>query len=268
MGALRSQKGIVGPKLDPEDASTWEDHNWPSSSKFLVRRVALHKQAFANRCSRNIYEAFVAIFSERRLHVSVDNWGISRGAKDNSKWINALAPHWDLNPWRYVEEVEKNIDPGYQGLVALTDQNLETGCHMTLPCCTQFAKQWCRERKLASVAKSRKSHRPSKDDPVLRYMQPIPLRKGEMVIWSWGQLHGSTASCSHNVRLHQYIRMYPSPEADRGDHYENQDRFGCARIIRKSIADGDLTQSDLDTLDSFSKRLLSIESWTDPGVEI
>merc|ERR1712146_307786 len=100
----------------------------------------------------------------------------------------------------------------------------------TLPGCTYFAKQWCRERRLEMVAKSRRSHRPSDADPVLPYMQPIPLRKGEMVVWSWGQLHGSCGSVGHGMRLQQYIRMYPAPEAGNAS-YEDHDRYGCNRVL-------------------------------------
>lgn len=130
----------------------------------------------------NIHEVFTGIFDEQRLHVSIHNWGVQRGAKHNPKWAVCLKPHWDLNPWRYVEDIKEGFDPGYQGLVALTDQNLETGCHMTLPGFIRFAPQWCRERRLNDIMTSRRSHRAADDDPVLPYMQAIPLRKGEMVI--------------------------------------------------------------------------------------
>merc|ERR1712151_324114 len=96
-------------------------------------------------------------------------------------------------------------------------------------------QQWCRERRLSEVAKSRRSHRPEQDDPVLPYMQPIPLRRGEMVIWSWGQLHGSSVSRSRDMRLQQYIRMYPAPEAGCPVKYEEQDRSGFCRVLRKSL---------------------------------
>ena len=60
----REAKGIQGPKVDVEDATTWFDKNWPSSCKFLLDAVALHPVAFANRCSGAIYQVFQAIFQE------------------------------------------------------------------------------------------------------------------------------------------------------------------------------------------------------------
>lgn len=231
-----------------------------------MQDVALHRQAFANRCSRKIYDAFAAIFGEGRLHVSVDNWGLTRGAKDNPKWEAGLKPHWDLNPWQFLRDVNNAGDPGYQGLIALSDQNLETGCHLTLPGCTHFLPQWCMERRLDEKAKSAKSFRAAADDPLLAYMQPIPLRRGQMVIWSWGQLHGSTNSQSQSMRLMQYVRMYPAPEAQPAIDYEGRDRFGCVRVLRKCTKKEELPQSTIEYLlglDTFSKRLLGLESWHD-----
>merc|ERR1712232_650465 len=119
---------------------------------------------------------------------------------------------------------------------------------------------WCRERRLDDVAKSRKSYRASADDPLLPYMQPIPLRKGEMVIWSWGQLHGSSGSTSEEMRLQQYIRMYPAPEAGNA-FYEEHDRYGCCRVLQKCLKKGTLTSFDIDNLglDRFGKCLLGLE---------
>ena len=208
---LRLQKGLEGPLINVEDASTWEDRNWPSNCKFLVDSVALHPQAFANRCSTKIYEAFRGIFREARLHVSVDKWGVARGAQGKPRWRIGLRPHWDLNPWQCLRDFETG-DPGYQGLVALRDQDEETGCHLTLPGCRHFLKQWSLERKLEKVSKSMKSFRASPEDPLLRYLQAVPLRQGEMVIWSCAQLHGSSHNHSNKMRLSQYIRMFPAKD--------------------------------------------------------
>merc|ERR1711862_1020148 len=76
----RAEKGIEGPQISPSEPAGWEDRNWPSGNKFLLDRVALARRAFVNRCSENIYKACSAIFSEHRLHVTVDNWGVYRAS--------------------------------------------------------------------------------------------------------------------------------------------------------------------------------------------
>lgn len=260
---LRFRKGIDGPLVSPEDPCTWNSTNWPSTKKFLVDDLALHRQAFANRCSERIYEAFVAAFGEKRLHVSIDKWGIARGAKQNPKWAVALKPHWDLNPWQFLRDADNGINSGYQGLVALTDQNVETGCHMSLPGCTHFLRQWTLERMVDAKATTSQSFHADLDDPILRFMQPIPLRKGEMVIWSWGQLHGSSRSQSDRMRLSQYVRMYPAPEALSRFSYESRDRFGCEKTLRRCAKNGTLPQALLEDLRSnpLSSCLLGLQKW-------
>jgi len=260
INSLRNKKGIEGPLIEVDDPSTWADKNWPSSSKFLIDSIALHPQAFANRCSREIYKAFQNIFEESRLHVSVDKWGVARGANDRPRWRVGLKPHWDVNPWQCLRDLEMG-NPGYQGVVALRDHDLETGCHLTLPGCAHFLKQWSLERKLEKVSKSMKSFRAAEDDPILRYMQPVPLQQGEMVIWSVAQLHGSTHNKSDKMRLTQYIRMFPAKEAEWNINYDDRDGFSCTRVLPKCLRAGDLDHSQLESLDHFSRQLLGLEPW-------
>ncbi|CAE7715279.1 unnamed protein product [Symbiodinium pilosum] len=258
---LRAQKGIEGPAVDVDDPSTWFDKNWPSSCKFLVDDVALHKQAFANRRSQRIYQAFCGIWREEQLHVSVDKWGVSRGAIDRPRWRVGLKPHWDVNPWQCVRDWDAGIDPGYQGVVALRDQDLETGCHLTLPGCTNFLRQWCLERRFEKVSNSSKSFRASEEDPILQYMQPVPLRQGEMVIWSCAQLHGSTHNLSGKMRLAQYIRMFPAPKVGGTANYDEKDNFSCTRVLRRALKKGQLSWSDLEDLqlDPLGRQLLGVD---------
>ena len=260
INALRQQKGIQGPPVAVDDPSTWFDKNWPSSCKFLVDDVALHKQAFANRCSKRIYETFSGIWREQQLHVSVDKWGVARGAKDHPRWRVGLKPHWDVNPWQCLRDVDAGVDPGYQGVVALRDQDLETGCHLTLPGCTRFLRQWSLERRLEKVASSAKSFRASEDDPILSYMQPVPLRQGEIVIWSCAQLHGSTHSSSSQMRLAQYIRMFPAPKPGCKANYDERDSFSCTRVLGRCLRKGQLTWADLEDLqlDPLGRELLGL----------
>eukprot|EP00435_Cladocopium_sp_Y103_P025019 s7_g6.t1 len=282
---LRIQKDLEGPLIDVEDHSTWQDKNWPSNCKFLVDSVALHPQAFANRCSKKIYETFSGIFQELRLHVSVDKWGVARGAKDRPRWRIGLRPHWDLNPWQCLRDFESGNHPGYQGMVALRDQDLETGCHLTLPGCTHFLKQWSLERKLEKVSKTMKSFRASQEDPLLRYMQPVPLQQGEMVIWSCAQLHGSSHNHSNKMRLSQYIRMFPAQDLDQdlsdflqfpqwfhenrrtskirfagwSINYDERDTFSCTRVLPRVMRKGELPQEALEGLDELGRCLLGLE---------
>jgi len=227
--------------LHPEIHDTWKNCNWPNGAKkFLVPRPAFHLQAFANRVDQNIYSVFSNLWQEHRLRVSIDNWGVTRGSTslllndydglpqrvDKPRWGKGISPHWDYNPWLFVREVEQGRNPGYQGVVALNDHVPGMGCHRTLPGGMPFLRQWTLEHGCPEgmTERKRQSHRPKENDPILQYMQEIPLRRGDLLIWSWGQLHATANNESDTMRLHQYMRMFPAPEADPFyellDHHE------------------------------------------------
>ncbi|CAJ1431835.1 unnamed protein product [Effrenium voratum] len=255
INALRSAKDIQGPAISVDDPATWSTQNWPSGSKFLMDTVALHARAFDNRCHPKVYEAFCSAWSEQRLRVSVDRWGVARGAKHNRRWQSSLRPHWDLNPWQLLRDSENEVDSGYQGLIALRDQDAETGCHLTLPGCCHFLRQWSLERKLDKVSTTRKSFKAAEDDPILGYMQPVPLRQGQMLIWRCGQLHGSTKNSGERMRLTQFVRMFPAKEAGWKVNYEELDTFSVLRLKNREQV---LEQLDLSPL---GRKLLALDTY-------
>lgn len=234
------------PTILPDVPHTWHSRNWPSRSKFLLRRPALHPVAFANRTHPVLYRLFAGLWEEERLCVTVDNWGIARGTRgmrfpqedgsvaveDRPRWSQEIAPHWDYNPWLFVDEVRSGRQPGWQGLLALVDQTVEGGCHRTLPGGTAFLEQWCQERVCPEgLGRQRRSHRPEADDPVRDWMQDIALRAGSIVLWSWGQLHASVPSRGSSLRLHQYIRLFPAASVD--PFYVSHDRYAAPRVFRE-----------------------------------
>lgn len=251
--------------------ATWATSNWPSPSKFLIPRPAFHRQAFANRIDPVLHQVFSAIWGDDRLRVTIDNWGAHRGTRglvlspgaapeERPKWASAIGPHWDYNPWLWLQERSQGRNPGYQGLVALVDQPPGSGCHRTLPGCTRFLEHWCSEHEQPkSIGFRRSSHRPQLRDPIVAWMQEIPLRAGDIVIWSWGQLHGSAPNESARLRLHQYIRMFPAAEHD--PFYEHHDRYAPARILHQHADRCTREQLASFNLDHRERRLLGLDPW-------
>ncbi|MBK06825.1 MAG: hypothetical protein CL920_38225 [Deltaproteobacteria bacterium] len=232
--------------LSPEKPESWEACNWPSERKFLLSDPAFHQVAFDNATHETIHRVYAHLWQEERLMVSIDRWGIARGTKglrfpqpdgtyttqDRADWQLSLSKHWDYNPWLFVQERKQGIEPGYQGFVAFADHDIETGCHLTLPGGANFLKQWCLENEHpTSLGMKRRSYRPKENDPILQHMQPIPVRQGDMLIWSWGQLHSTTPNDNHKMRLHQYIRMFPAPIVN--PQYAHQDNFSPKKILHQ-----------------------------------
>ena len=180
---------------------------------------------------------------------------------DRPKWGKGIRPHWDYNPWLLVSEVEAGRNPGYQAVVALNEHSSGMGCHLTLPGCFPFLPQWCSEHACPmDLGQKRRSHRPDEDDPIRDYMQEIPLRQGEMIVWSWGQLHATDHNDSDKLRMHQYIRMVPAHEVD--PFYEEHDRYAAGRIARQysDILDLESIADQLD-LGHKGRQLLGVASY-------
>ena len=266
---LRNKANLM-IKLD--DPTTWEKEYWPSSRKFLTHSPAFHPVAFRNRFNPKIVSIFSTIFGTEHLNVSVDNWGLHRPYKtkldsngkfvEHPQWQHSLKPHWDYSPWLWVQETERGFHPGYQGIVALNDHNRITGCHRNLPRCTHHLKQWTVEHRYPYSDKSKYSHygndnmtylqkseKPKENDPICSYMQDVPMRKGDFIVWSWGSLHGNTPNIGTQWRLAQYIRMFPAPDVD--PKYTEHDQYAPQRVIgkkrnREILLDGKLYDDEQD----------------------
>jgi hypothetical protein len=66
---------------------------------------------------------------------------------DKPEWRYHLKPHWDLNPWVYVQNLAKGDPPMYQGLVALDNCPEEVGGFCTVPGSTRFLTTYTTEHK-------------------------------------------------------------------------------------------------------------------------
>ncbi|MEL7039094.1 MAG: phytanoyl-CoA dioxygenase family protein [Cyanobacteria bacterium J06592_8] len=258
-------------KINWEQPWTWEDCNWAMNGKFLVSDPAFHQQAFNNRTHETIYQVYSTLWNQTHLQVNVDLWGIYRGTcelsfpqpdgsfklQNREDWRLEITKHWDHNPWLLVEDIKQDLIPGYQGFVALANQDINTGCHLTLPGSHRFLEQWCVENTPTPIAgKERVSGRPMLDDPILEYMQPIPLREGDLMIFSWGQLHSALPNHNSQMRLHQYMRMFPA--VDINPFYAEYESSTLEKLLPQYSDRFDINKIELSDL---GRKLLGLESW-------
>lgn len=91
-------------------------------------------------------------------------------------------------------------------------------------------------------------------------MQETPNCQGDLLLWSWGQLHATAHNHSDKMQLHQYIRMFPAPEVD--PFYEQHDRYATSRVAHRYRDDLDLEKVARElALDTTGRRLLGLELW-------
>lgn len=140
----------------------------------------------------------------------------------------------------------------YQGIIALADCPEEVGGFMCVPGITAFLPQWVKER--APVHDKWLLVRVPDDDPMLGYVQKVPLRKGEMVIWDAGQAHGVFPNQSNKMRLYQFVRMMPAMK-----ECEERDRF-AARVVCNKYAQFDIASVPLTAL---GRKLVGLDEWCD-----
>ena len=216
-----------------DDPNTWKTKNWPRDQKFLFDAPAFTPLAFANRAKA--YPVFRDLFGVDELWSSIDNWGVLRGTSgltmvdpesgevvegvEKPEWRHSLAAHWDCNPHRVIEyERPQGLPQRYQGLVALTNCPVSTGTFAIVPGSAAFLPTWVAEHPRSSKSSSRsskpsrKSVRPKKTDPMVAHMQPIPLKKGQLVIFQQEALHANVPNTDSNMRLVQFIRFMPATE--------------------------------------------------------
>ncbi|KNC55520.1 uncharacterized protein AMSG_01785 [Thecamonas trahens ATCC 50062] len=268
--------------LDFNDPTTWESRNWPKpKSKFLFGSPAFTQLAFAMRTHPAIYEVFRGLYGgEEKLWASIDNWGVMRGTRnlrmrneetgevedgvERPQWRTSLGPHWDCNPHRIVEiDRAEGHAQRYQGLVALVDCPITTGTFACVPGSSAYLDTWVSEHfRDGKAGLANRSVRPKASDPMAAYMQPIPLRKGQMVIWHFELLHANVPNTSSNMRLIQFIRMMPAWDAEQRAMSRSKDRHSPPKIWKRypEIADHVRTTYSLSSL---QLRLTGFLPWSD-----
>jgi len=177
------------------------------------------------------------------------------GIKDRDDWRYNLKLHWDFNPWVLCKWKEQNDPLMFQALVALVDCPEEVGGFSCVPCSTAFLKTWTIERPCPRM--DRASMRVPDKDPMQNYIQHVPLRKGEMVIWNSAQAHANFPNHANRMRIIQFIRMLP---ADKQSN--DKDRYAPYRIRHKYRNDPFITWGkDLHYLTPLGRKLIGLDEW-------
>eukprot|EP01117_Protostelium_nocturnum_P017202 TRINITY_DN6970_c0_g1_i1.p1 TRINITY_DN6970_c0_g1~~TRINITY_DN6970_c0_g1_i1.p1 ORF type:complete len:355 (-),score=100.96 TRINITY_DN6970_c0_g1_i1:108-1172(-) len=262
-------KGLQEKRITLEDPSSWENVNWPSSSKFQFSKSACGQKAFDNRCNPRIYELFQHIYQgENKLWISIDKWGVMRGTKnlrmvdaegkenwvEREDWRSELKMHWDLNPWLYVNEVEKEgHHPMYQGLVALVDCPEEVGGFLCVPGSTPFLSEWTKHKQATHMKPL--SIRVPEDDKMIEFKQKVTLRKGQMVVWDSGQAHANFANRGDQCRIYQFIRMAPACEKCK-----ERDRFLAPNVLAQDHYTEEVRKKGVQ-FTSLGRKLAGLEPW-------
>jgi ectoine hydroxylase-related dioxygenase (phytanoyl-CoA dioxygenase family) len=214
-----------------------------------------HYQSMWNtRQYPRLHEVSAEIFGSGKLWVSIDRTNLKPPADPAHPEHNSQGfIHWDTDTLLYP-----NIPFRVQGVLALTDTDESMGGFQCIPELYRDLPDW-----IPSQPADRDPRRP---DITGYTITSIPLRAGDMVIWSTLLPHGNGHNQSDQPRLAQYITLNP---AEPENEELRQTRIGCwqeRRPIPHRAFRGDprgIEQhfGEPPVLTALGRKLLGLDSW-------
>lgn len=162
-----------------------------------------HQQALWNTRQRpRVVEAFRELLGSPTVHVTTDRVSMKLPMHpDHPKFGGALPIHWDI-PMKIGEPPSWN---GLQGVLAITDTNEDMGGFACVP-----GSHLRVDELVARQDADFKGWMPAPAPDIAG--QAIPMRAGDLLIWSALLLHGSLANRSKLPRFAQYIGFARAPQ--------------------------------------------------------
>jgi len=195
-------------ELDRSKPDTWNrselrSHEMKELNGSGMVEAYHHQTLWDNRQTQRVYDAFVDIWDQEDLWVSIDRANLNtpnRGARQFAGFI-----HWDADTT--LEPMAVNA----QGVLALSDTTEEGGGFQCVPELFEHFEQW---RKTAPA--DRNPWQPDVESlpwPV----KFIPMKAGDLLIFNSLLAHGVRPNTSSDkVRIAQYIAFTPANEKDAG----------------------------------------------------
>lgn len=224
--------------LRQHDPRSWERVPWGGHMGFLGNHAIFTPAACQNRQSVRLYDAFRTLYGTDHMVVSVDRLGFMRATQglltpdgqriDREEWASLRNwLHWDMNPFTgstSVYSYQGNSGPpnqhnkGFgklktQGIVALDDADVATGGFHCVPGFHKWIQAWghahphLRATSTYPVIDDETTMQVPYSDPIRAHIQPVPLRRGSLLIWHSAIPHGTFPNHSNRSRLVQYLKM-------------------------------------------------------------
>lgn len=173
-----------------------------------------YQSMWDNRQHPAVHQTFAAIFGTEQLWVSLDRTNLKPPADPaHPEHNNPGFIHWDTDTSKYPD-----IPFRVQGVLALTDTDEQMGGFQCVPQLYRELGDW--------IARQPADRNPRQPDITGYHIEQIPLRAGDLVIWSTLLPHGNGHNVSGRPRLAQYISMNLANEDDEA---AREARVNCWR---------------------------------------
>ena len=243
-------------EMDPADPTTWNakqlrDHAMTELNYSGMVEIYNHQYLWDNRQHPRVYDAFVDIWDEERLWVTIDRANLNTPNRNGRNFAGFI--HTD---------VDTTLDPlpiNVQGVVSLVDVDGETGGFQCVPELFRNFEDWKQRQK-----PDRDGFKPN----IEGYdVYPVPMKAGDLLIFNSLLAHGIRPNTSENkVRMAQYLSMTPADESntllrDRRVTSWQERRAPEGFAFPGDPRDWERTKYTTAELTPLGRRLLGLDSW-------
>jgi hypothetical protein len=243
-------------EMDPNDVSTWNaaqlrNHAMKELNNSGMVEIYNHQALWDNRQEQRVYDAFVDIWDDERLWVTIDRANLNTPNKGGRTFTGFI--HTD---------VDTTLDPlpvNVQGVLSLVDVDPRMGGFQCVPELFRNFEAW---------KKAQPEGRDGFAPNIEGYdVYPVPMKAGDLMIFNSLLAHGIRPNTSTDkARMAQYISMTPAAE-DNKDLRERRVQSWRERRAPEGFAfpgdprEWERTKYETATLTPLGRKLLGIDSW-------
>jgi hypothetical protein len=243
-------------EMDPNDMSTWNaaqlrNHAMKELNNSGMVEIYNHQALWDNRQEQRVYDAFVDIWDDERLWVTIDRANLNTPNRSGRAFAGFI--HTD---------VDTTLDPlpvNVQGVLSLVDVDGETGGFQCVPELFRDFVAW-----KARQPADRDGFKP---DVTGLEVYPVPMKAGDLMIFNSLLAHGIRPNTSEDkVRMAQYIAMTPAAEENEELRERRVTSWQDRRAPEGFAFPGDpreweRTRYKTAELTPLGRRLLGVDQW-------
>ena len=243
-------------EMDPNDISTWNaaqlrNHAMKELNNSGMVEIYNHQLLWDNRQAQRVYDAFVDIWDDEQLWVTIDRANLNTPNKSTRPFGGFI--HTDVDTT--LEPLPVNV----QGVLSLVDADGDSGGFQCVPEFFRTFIDW-------------KKQQPAERDgfnPNIEGFEiyPVPMKTGDLLIFNSLLAHGIRPNTSDSkVRMAQYIAMTPAAEHDESLRQKRIQSWQERRAPEGYAFPGDPREWERSRystaeLTPLGRRLLGLDRW-------
>ena len=191
-------------EMDPHNQDTWaggqlRKHVMQELNNSGMVEVYNHQTLWDNRQCQRVYDAFVDVWDDEHLWVSIDRANLNTPNRNGRAFSGFI--HTDIDTT--LEPLPVNV----QGVLSLVNSDTETGGFQCVPELFRTFEEWKKRQPTGRDG--------FKPDVTGFEVYPVPMKAGDLLIFNSLLAHGIRPNTSENkVRMAQYISMSPATSDD------------------------------------------------------